>query len=217
MTKKEISSKAKVKLPLTKVTFDKFLVLILLPLVLPLGFIIAILIMFESILTKSNLSFLHRETRVSAGRPFTLYKFRILKSASLENEISAGANPKQLENMPGNLSAIGKILKKFGLDELPQFWNVLKGDMSFVGPRPKPVPEYEALLARGYDYRRYLRAGLTGPAQIMKGTKRTAAQEYVADQEYLRRCQELPAGQLLFIDIGILSKTLGVMLKGSGE
>lgn len=217
MTKKEISSKTKVKLPLTKVTFDKFLVLILLPLVLPLGFIIAILIMFESILTKSNPSFLHRETRVSAGRLFTLYKFRILKSASLENEISAGVNPKQLENMPGNLSAIGKILKKFGLDELPQFWNVLKGDMSFVGPRPKPVPEYEALLARGYDYRRYLRAGLTGPAQIMKGTKRAAAQEYAADQEYLRRCQELPAGKLLFIDIGILIKTLGVMLKGSGE
>ncbi len=209
--------KLNVKLPFIKIAFDKILVLILLPLALPLGLIIAIFITCESLITRSSPSIFHRETRVSAGRPFTLYKFRILKSASLETKITAGANPKNLENIPTNLSIVGKILKKFGLDELPQLWNILKGDMSFVGPRPKPIPEYEALLAAGYNYRRYLRAGLTGAAQIMKGTKRTADQEYAADQEYLRQCRDLQPLKLLFIDIGILIKTLGVMLKGSGE
>lgn len=160
----------------------------------------------------------YTETRVSQGRPFRLHKFRILKVRAIEEEIvGRGDIPKTVENRAENLTAMGRFLKKTGLDEVPQFYNILRGDMSLVGPRPKPVPEYETGVAEG-DWRRTVaRAGLTGPAQLLKGSVRTPDDDRLADLEYLRRMRG--AGQLeaLAIDLGILWRTIGLMLKMTGE
>lgn len=153
---------------------------------------------------------------MSAGRPFTLYKFRILTPLG-EQQVKAGANPKHVENNPINLTRVGAILKKIGLDELPQFLNVLTGDMSLVGPRPKPLAEYEEEIERGNRFRAQLQAGLTGPTQVLKGTVRTNDDALRADLNYadlLRRGSQL---QILAYDGKTLLKTVRVLFRAAGE
>lgn len=205
------------KPPASKHVFDIVLVLLLTPLAVPIGIAIAIAIELETLAGNSRGPVFHRETRISAGTPFTLVKFRILRSEQLEGLISSGANPKHLENQAGNLSSVGKFLKKYGLDELPQLLNVLRGDMSLVGPRPKPTAEYEDQLARGFDVRTFAPAGLTGPAQVMKGTARTEADEWEADRRYLELLKTGSAWSVLRFDLIVIGQTLKVMLGGSGE
>jgi len=148
--------------------------------------------------------------------PFRLYKFRILTPAG-EQEIKAGAMPKRVENTPGNLTVVGAVLKKIGLDELPQFLNVLTGKMSLVGPRPKPPAEYKEEIECGHEFRAQLQAGLTGPAQVLKGTVRTGDDSVRADLEYadlLRKGSQL---QILAYDAKTLLKTVRVLLRATGE
>lgn len=72
-------------------------------------------------------------------------------------------------------------------------------------------------MSKGFTYRKYIKAGLTGSAQILKGTARSISGEYRADMEYVVSCQTLPGWRILLIDLGILTKTIVVMLKGMGE
>ena len=203
--------------PLAKLIFDKTLSLLLLVLTSPLILLVLVAGVIEGLLVPANRGlFLHRETRVSQGRPFTLFKFRILKVPAIR-EIERGAVPKLVENASGSLTALGRFLKKYGLDELPQLWNILRGDMSFVGPRPKPVAEYEAGLARGEIHRRLLRAGLTGPAQNLKGTEYTFEDVVAADLEYLEKCRTLSGAQLVRYDLSVLRRTMRVVGGGTGE
>jgi exopolysaccharide biosynthesis polyprenyl glycosylphosphotransferase len=106
---------------------------------------------------------LFRQTRVGLdGRPFRLLKFRTLAPAP------AGASDRWSEVDDGRIGPVGRFLRRSSLDELPQLWNVLRGDMSLVGPRPEQ-PHYSAGFARSYPrYADRLRApvGLTGWAQI---------------------------------------------------
>lgn len=205
------------KPPAAKRLFDMVLVLLLCPLSVPVGIAIAIAVKLETLAGSSRGPIFHRETRISAGAPFILLKFRILRSEQLEDMISSGANPKNLENQAGNLSSVGKLLKTFGLDELPQLLNVLRGDMSLVGPRPKPTAEYEDQLARGFDVRTFAPAGLTGPAQVMKGTARSEADEWEADRRYLELLTSGSAWSIVRFDLKVIWRTLRVMVGGSGE
>lgn len=209
-----------IKLPLLKVLLDKALALILLIITSPLSLLIALAIVTENFFDRKNRGVIfHTETRISEGKPFKLYKFRILKPSEYgkHSKYPTTKTIKEVENQPENVTKIGRILKKFGLDELPQIINILKGEMSFVGPRPKPVGEYEIQMNRGLSYRKYIRAGLTGPVQIMKGTRRTIEDEIRADIDYVSKCKNLSAINLLYTDLEILSRTLIVMIKGSGE
>ncbi len=170
--------------PPAKVAFDKLLSGIFLVITFPLSLVIAAAIAIENAMRPSHRGgLLHSEVRMSAGRPFTLYKFRILTPAG-EEEIKAGAIPKHVENYPGNLTGVGAVLKKVGLDKWPQFLNVLTGRLSLVGPRPKPLAEYNEEIERGIHFRTQLQAGLTRPTQVLKGTVRTGDDSLRADSVY---------------------------------
>ena len=203
--------------PAAKIVFDKLLGFALTLITLPLSLLICLAVIVEGLVSPANRGGLfHTETRVSAGRPFSLIKFRILK-AGAEAEIKAGAVPKEVENDPAKLTKVGRALKKFGLDELPQLLNILGGSMTFVGPRPKPVAEYEVEIARGRTFRARLRAGLTGPVQVMKGTKRTEEDQIKADFAYEELLKSASSARLLWFDLKILGKTILVTLKATGE
>src|SRR4029077_3972239 len=114
--------------------------------------------------------FLYREPRVSRGRVFGLLKFRTLRRDVLEQMRAAGGHARLYDGDSGNLTWAGRrLLKPWYLDEVPQLLNVLRGDMSLVGPRPWPAEMVERQVAEGRGYRNRILAGLTGPAQVTKG------------------------------------------------
>ena len=203
--------------PPAKVAFDRLLSGIFLVITLPVSLVIAAAIAIEDALCPSHRGgVFHSEVRVSAGRLFRLYKFRILTPAG-EQEIKAGAMPKHVENTPANLTVVGAVLKKIGLDELPQFLNVITGKMSLVGPRPKPPAEYKEEIDLGHAFRAQLQAGLTGPAQVLKGTVRTADDSLRADVEYADLLRNGSQLQILAYDAKTLVKTVRVLLRATGE
>lgn len=217
MKTKESSSDCLVQTPFAKLVFDKTLAIIALIFTLPINLVIIIAIIIDGVLHPNNRGNLfYKEERVSQGKIFTLFKFRILKNLAIE-QIQSGVNPKDVENAPNTLTQVGFLLKKFGLDELPQLFNILKGEMSFVGPRPKPVSEYEEEIAKGIFRRKVIIAGLTGPAQILKGTKRTLDDELNADLDYIEMVKLSPPLKLLIFDLRVVAKTIKVLLKGTGE
>lgn len=142
------------------------------------------------------------------GRHFTLYKFRTMRTDAEKNGAQfAVAGDKRV-------TPIGRFLRKTRLDELPQLWNVLKGEMSLVGPRPER-PEFIKKLSDEvprYLDRLGLQPGLTGVAQIengydndIEGFRRKVAYDLV----YLKNCSAMN-------DLRILLRTISVVLKGSG-
>lgn len=154
---------------------------------------------------------LYREERVSRGRTFDLLKFRTLRRDPLAK---AGGHARPLEHDPANLTWAGRrLLKPWYLDELPQLVNILRGDISLVGPRPWPPALVERQVAEGHDYRNRVVAGLTGPAQVTKGS----GQRYEdLDLVYIRACETLSAWSLVRYDVGILRRTLSVIARGEG-
>jgi lipopolysaccharide/colanic/teichoic acid biosynthesis glycosyltransferase len=140
-------------------------------------------------------SFFRTETRISRGRPFGLLKFR-----------SARAD--------GTLTWPGRaFLRRWYLDELPQLLNVLKGDISLVGPRPWPPEMVERQVAEGKDYRNRVRAGLTGAAQVTKGL---GTRYEDLDLEYVERSESLGAWALVRYDLEIMLRTFSVIARGEG-
>ncbi len=144
--------------------------------------------------------------RVSGGRIIKVYKFRSMvidaekmkKGLLILNERNDGPFFK-IKNDP-RITRIGKILRKFRLDELPQLINVLKGELSLVGPRPH---EPEELFAYPREYRELLTAktGLTGLSQVNGASSLKFLKELEFDNYYLQN-------QSLWLDIKILFKTI---------
>lgn len=208
---------AAVKIRLVKLVLDKLLALVLLIVTAPVVLLIALAVKVGGLTDRRDRGpVFYLEQRVSEGRPFNLVKFRIFRLEAVE-QIRAGRITKDIENAPENLTRIGRVLKKYGVDELPQLYPILKGEMSFVGPRPKPVREYERELGNGVYRGLIARAGLSGPAQILKGTVRTYEQEVATDYDYIEKCRTLPWRKLLRLDLSILCATLRVLSKGPDE
>jgi lipopolysaccharide/colanic/teichoic acid biosynthesis glycosyltransferase len=156
-------------------------------------------------------SFLYGEPRVSRGETFDLLKLRTLRSEVLAD---AAGHARLLELEPANLTWAARwILKPWYLDELPQLLNVLRGDISLVGPRPWPPALVERQVAEGHDYRNRVTAGLTGPAQVSKGSGRAYLE---LDLEYVDALRKLNGWQLIGHDLGILRRTVGVLARGEG-
>jgi lipopolysaccharide/colanic/teichoic acid biosynthesis glycosyltransferase len=155
--------------------------------------------------------FLYRERRVSRGRSFDLLKFRTLRGDVLAE---AAGHVRPYESDARNLTWAGRcVLKPMYLDELPQLWNVLRGEMSLVGPRPWPEELVARQLARGLDYRLRVAAGWTGPAQVAKGR----ARDYEGlDLAYVELLETRPGWQVVRHDLSVLRQTVGTMLRGEG-
>ena len=160
--------------------------------------------------------FLYREQRVSRGRTFNLLKLRTLRRSALGSQAGGEAHARLLEMKPENLTWTGRrLLKPWYFDELPQLVNVLKGDMSLVGPRPWPPSLVERQLADGLDYRNEIIAGWTGPAQVQKDLTESAG--YAAlDLEYVGACRTWSGVRLARYDLGILWRTVKLMARGEG-
>ena len=120
------------------------------------------------------------------GTPFTMYKFRTMRPAN-ETTSETWAQPED-----GRVTGLGQVLRKFRLDELPQLFNVLKGDMNIVGPRPEQPTIFVYLREQieGYQRRQRVRPGITGWAQINQGYDTSVddvRRKVRYDLEYIRR------------------------------
>jgi len=134
------------------------------------------------------------------GKIFTLYKFRTMK----DSRNKAGT----LLSDEERLTPFGKALRATSLDELPELWNVLRGDMSLIGPRPL-LAEYLPYYSETERKRHAMRPGLTGLAQI-KGRNALNWDERLAyDVRYVERWS-------LWLDLSIACSTLGVVLSQKG-
>ena len=154
---------------------------------------------------------LYRERRISRGRSFDLLKFRTLREDVL---VEADGHVRLYESDLANLTWAGRrVLKPMYLDELPQLWNVLRGEMSLVGPRPWPPELVDRQLTRGVDYRLRVPAGWTGPAQIAKGR----APDYEPlDLAYVELLETRSGWDVVRHDVGVLRETVQLMLRGEG-
>lgn len=149
----------------------------------------------------------YRQTRIGLrGRHFTMIKFRSMVVTAEQNGAvwTAKADPR--------ITSVGCWLRRTHLDELPQCWNILRGEMSLIGPRPER-PEFAALLAqaiKGYNRRHQVKPGLTGWAQVCYGYGDSVEDARIKlnyDLEYI-------AHQSWLFDLIILLRTMGVFWKG---
>jgi lipopolysaccharide/colanic/teichoic acid biosynthesis glycosyltransferase len=198
--------------PLPKRLLDLVVAGVLLVVFLPVLLVVVVAFAFDVLLNpRDRGSLFYREARISRGRTFGLLKFRTLRSQVLEH--SAG-HARLLEVDAANLTWVGRrLLKPWYVDEVPQLWNVLRGDISLVGPRPWPPELVERQRAEGLTYRDELTAGLTGTAQITKGSGQRYAD---LDLEYAERCRRLGSWALVRYDLQILVRTIGVIARGQG-
>ena len=203
--------------PLPKWLTDKGVSALLLVLLSPvLAIVLAAMAVDMIVARRDRGRFLYREQRVSRGEQFDLLKFRTLRRTALERQAGAEAHARLLEMDDENLTWAGRrILKPWYLDELPQLVNVLKGDMSLVGPRPWPPSLVERQLADGIDYRNEVRAGWTGPAQVQKGVTEPAGYTEL-DLAYVDACRTWSGGRLVRYELGILWQTVRLMARGEG-
>jgi exopolysaccharide production protein ExoY len=197
-----------------KRSFDILFSLAVLTLLSPLFLAIAFLIRLTS---RGNPIFGH--TRIGrGGKPFICYKFRTMYAnapSCLEDLLQCRKDLKEeweknqkLKNDP-RVTPIGKLLRKTSLDEFPQFWNVLKGNLSVVGPRP--VVEKE--LATHFGTKAVLivsvRPGVTGLWQVSGRSNTSYAERVLLDETYIKT-------QSFFLDLKLIAKTVPAILFSKG-
>ncbi len=179
--------------------------------------------------SKDQGSVFYWEPRVSAGRIFKIIKFRTVtqeivewvKKAPGQRSITA-AGPKTIA---------GRLILKMYLDELPQIINIIKGDMSFVGPRPHIYKQHKQEINAGLIYRNFIKAGFFGVPQACKRHPRyrKMMEEMAKTHEpniellnsldglYIKKCFAESAGKLILFDLWIIARCTIVVLRGGAE
>lgn len=148
------------------------------------------------------------------GVPFICYKFRtMVPGANLLRKRLYHLNQRRgpffkIANDP-RVTPLGRFLRKYSLDELPQFWNVLKGDMSLVGPRPHPLEDVEQYSA-GHEQRLEVIPGMTGLWQVTARENPSFETCMALDVGYIRHWS-------LLLDFNILLRTIPAVLAGEGQ
>lgn len=172
---------------------------------LPIAFVTAILIKLDS-----RGPILYKQERVGKnGGAFTVMKFRSMRTDAEK------AGPVWASEDDDRTTRVGKIIRKLRIDEIPQFWNILRGDMDFVGPRPER-PHFVSQLAQEipyYEQRHLIAPGLTGWAQIKYpygASIEDARQKLQYDLYYIKN-------QSLMLDAIILFETIKIILFGRGR
>lgn len=146
-----------------------------------------------------------RQERIGmGGRPFDILKFRTMKVGSERNGV-----PQLAERSDHRLTPVGKFLREHHLDELPQLWNVLVGDMSFVGPRPERQYFIDQIVKENpdYEYLYQIRPGITSMATIYNGYTDTMEKMLIRlqmDLEYLQK-------RSLWLDLRIILTTVSLI------
>ncbi|MBF0276398.1 MAG: sugar transferase [SAR324 cluster bacterium] len=161
--------------------------------------------------------FFYRETRITQGREFEVLKFRVLRQDVVLLAKKERKSARKYESDESNLTWSGRnLLKKWYFDELPQLFNIFKGDMSLVGPRPWSVAEVNEQLRQGIAYRNLILAGWTGPTQVqVKGESLKKGGDRV-DIQYLEDCRSKSAWKMWLYDLDILLRTVKIMFSGEG-
>jgi len=179
-------------------------IVILAPVWLPLAGLIALAIRLDS-----PGRVVYRQVRLGRhGKPFTLYKFRTMVDNAEED------GPRFAERDDPRLTRVGRRLRRFRADELPQLWNVLRGDLSLIGPRPER-PHFAAEFEREiplFAYRTLVRPGVTGWAQVNYGYAddlADAVEKLTFDLYYVKHMS-------LWLDVQILGRSVWTVLSGFG-
>lgn len=176
---------------------------------LPFLFVLAFLVRLQS-----PGPVLYRSLRVGKrGKLFVCYKFRTMiigaddkkESLRAHNE-RIGASFKMADDP--RITRIGKILRRYSFDELPQLWNVFRGEMSLVGPRPHPLDDVQRYEV-GDDRRLEVTPGLTGLWQVTARKDPSFRRNIALDLEYIER-------HSFWMDLAILYKTIFAVLEGTG-
>jgi lipopolysaccharide/colanic/teichoic acid biosynthesis glycosyltransferase len=203
--------------PRLKMLTDKVLSGLILVVLSPVLLVVLAAMLLDMLLARRDRGpLLYREKRVSRGGEFDLLKFRTLRRTALGRQAGAEAHARLLEADSENLTWAGRrILKPWYLDELPQLVNVLRGDMSLVGPRPWPPSMVDQQVAQGLAYRNEIVAGWTGPAQVRKGVTESSGFTEL-DLAYVAACRTWNGLRLVRYDLGILRQTVKLMARGEG-
>lgn len=139
------------------------------------------------------------------GKPFTILKFRSMRINAEEN------GPQWADKNDSRCTRIGRFLRKTRLDELPQLWNILKGEMSFVGPRPERAcfyDEFETYI-HGFSNRLAVTPGLTGLAQVNGGYNLRPEEKIIFDMEYIKN-------RSILMDLKCILKTVSLVFTHEG-
>lgn len=184
-----------------KRTFDVVMSLVVLALLAIPMLIIALLIRIDS----PGPALFRQERLGKDGRPFTIFKFRSMRVDAEKN------GPQWADKDDPRCTKLGKILRKSRLDEIPQLWNILKGEMSFVGPRPERACFYEKFetYIHGFSKRLRVKPGLTGYAQVNGGYELKPEEKIVYDIAYIK-------GQSIALDLWCMFKTVKLVFTHEG-
>jgi lipopolysaccharide/colanic/teichoic acid biosynthesis glycosyltransferase len=161
---------------------------------------------------------LFRQTRIGrSGKSFQVLKFRTMKADRRRQNIGPPAGYAERRvyhksrdpSRDARITRVGRLLRRSSLDELPQLWNVLKGDMSLVGPRPE-LPYLVAQYEPWQHLRHLVRPGITGWWQVNRGDGRLMHEATELDIHYVHH-------QSLRLDVSIILRTFGAVIRGSGS
>ncbi|PSB82415.1 UDP-glucose lipid carrier transferase [Photobacterium damselae subsp. damselae] len=184
--------------------WESLIIILSFPITLPVMAITALLIKLEN----PGPAMFIQERVGQGGKVFRIYKFRSMtvKAADAEDKFATQEQAR--------VTKVGKVIRKVRIDELPQFFNVLKGDMSLIGPRPEQdsfVKQFEQEIPF-YGYRHMVKPGITGWAQVVQGytdDTESTTEKLAYDLYYIKNLS-------FWLDINIVFKTIRTMLTGFG-